>query len=84
MSTDPYAWRETGRLEDGHRRTLVAGVDHGVMTLRIFDGRAVELSAAQEEELGQLVVAATWQAGLQRRQMAAAAGALAGGKAGVT
>ncbi len=81
MSDDPYV-RETGRITDDAGRILIVGVDHDAVTLRTLRTRtsgAVALDMARQEELGQLLIAAAWQAGWQRRQMDAGTGALAAG-----
>ncbi len=74
--SDPHV-REVGRLEDGQGRILIVGVSYDAVTLHLGGGGAVELGMAQQEELGQLLIAAVWQAGWQRRQMDADTGALA-------
>lgn len=71
MSEDPYV-REIGRLEDGQGRIVIVGVSYDAVTLRTLHTRthgAAELGMAQQEELGQLLIAAAWQAGWQRRAM---------------
>lgn len=65
MADDPYV-REIGRIEDGQGRIVIVGVDYGTVTLRTLrtrTGGAVALSVLQAEELGQLYIAACWQAG---------------------
>lgn len=64
MSTDPYV-REIGRIEDDQGRIIVAGVDHGTVTLRTLHTRtsgAAELNGEKIEELTRLIASATWQA----------------------
>ena len=78
-SSDPYV-REIGRLTDDVGRVLIVGVDYDAVTLRTLHTRtdgAVALGQGQQEELGQLVIAAVWQAAWQRRQMDADTDALA-------
>jgi hypothetical protein len=84
MPDDPYV-REIGRLADDVGREVIIGVDYDTVTLRTLHtrtGGAVALGMAQQEELGQLLIAAVWQAGWQRRQMDAETGRLAAGTAG--
>ena len=70
---DPYV-RETGRLADDVGREVIFGVDYDSVTLRADE--PVALGQGQQEELGQLIVAAVWQAAWQRRQMDADTDAL--------
>ena len=84
MPDDPYV-REIGRLTDDVGRVLIVGVDYDAVTFRTLHtrtGGAVALGMAQQEELGQLVIAAVWQAGWQRRQMDADTDAAAAAPAG--
>lgn len=71
MSTDPV--REIGRVEDGHGRIIVVGVDYGKVTLRTLHTRthgAVTLDAARSEEFMQLYVRACWEAGADSERYA--------------
>ena len=71
MSEDPFV-REIGRLTDDVGRVLVVGVDYDAVTLRTLHTRtsgAVALGMGQQEELGQLLIAAAWQAGWQRMKI---------------
>ena len=65
MTDDPLV-REIGRLADDVGRVLIVGVDYDAVTLRTLHTRtsgAVALGMGQQEELGQLLIAAVWQAG---------------------
>lgn len=56
---DPYV-RQIGRLSDADGVLVAVGVDYDLITLA---GR--RLTAAQVEELAQLLVRATWEAARQ-------------------
>ena len=74
MTNDPLV-REIGRLTDDVGRVLIVGVDYDSVTLRTLHTRtsgAVALGPRQQEELGQLLIAAVWQAGWQRMKIDAA------------
>ena len=76
MTEDPFV-REIGRLTDDVGRVLIVGVDYDAVTLRTLhlqDRYAVALAMGQQEELGQLLIAAVWQAGWQRMKMDADTG----------
>jgi hypothetical protein len=82
MPDDPYV-REIGRITDDAGRILIVGVDHGAVTLRTLHtrtGGAVTLGCVQAEELGQLYIAACWEAArdIERLAVALAAGTAAG------
>ena len=82
MTDDPMV-REIGRITDDVGRVLIVGVDYDAVTLQVLHngiGGAVALGMGQQEEFGQLLIAAVWQAGWQRRQIDADtdAAALAG------
>jgi hypothetical protein len=82
--SDTYV-REVGRLEDGQGRIVIVGVSYDAVTLRTLHTRtdgAAELGMAQQEELGQLLIAAVWQAAWQRCRMDADTDRLAAGAAG--
>jgi len=84
MPDDPYV-REIGRITDDAGRILIVGVDYDAVTLRTLHTRtsgAVALGMAQQEELGQLVIAAARTAGWQQRQMDADTDQLAAETAG--
>ena len=76
MPDDPFV-REVGRVEDGQGRIVIVGVSYDAVTLRVLpaasdderDDPAAELGMTQQEELGQLLIAAVWQAAWNRRQM---------------
>ena len=66
MTANPYV-REVGTVEDIDGRRIVVGVDYDSVS---FDGPAfLRLAAVQAEELGRLFVAASWQAGANKRRM---------------
>jgi hypothetical protein len=84
--SDPHV-REIGRLEDDQGRILIVGVSYDAVTLRMRHAPtvrcgAVELGMTQQEELGQLLIAAVWQAAWNRRAMDADTDRLAAGAAG--
>jgi hypothetical protein len=74
MTDDPFV-REVGRVEDGQGRVLIVGVNYDAVTLRVTDpgdpgdDPVAEFGMTQQEELGQQLIAAVWQAAWQRRQM---------------
>jgi hypothetical protein len=78
MADDKYV-REVGRLEDGQGRILIVGVSYDAVTLGLGGGGIAELGMAQQEELGQLLIAAVWQAAWNRRAMDADTDRLAAG-----
>jgi hypothetical protein len=78
MADDKYV-REVGRLEDGQGRILIVGVSYDAVTLGLGGGGIAELGMAQQEELGQLLIAAVWQAAWNRRARDADTDRLAAG-----
>ena len=71
MPDDPLV-REIGRLTDDAGRVLIVGVSYDAVTLRTLHTRtsgAVALGMEQQEELGQLLITAAWQAAWNRGQM---------------
>lgn len=59
MAEGPHI-REIGRVAGSHGGTVIIGVDHDTVTLQT-DG--VALSPYGAEELGRLLVSASWQTG---------------------